>query len=106
MEIFGLIAFVLVLSSLGLHSKLKKLSSRIMKLEKVNIKREGIKMSEILKGLVGEQCTVKESSGYSNVGTVLAVDDEWIKINVVKKNIESVVVKRIENIVEVTIINK
>jgi len=106
MEFFGLIAFVLVLGSLGLHGKLKKLSSRLLKLEKVNIKSEGIKMSEILKGLVGEHCSLMESSGTSNVGTVLAVDDEWIKINVVKKNIESVVVKRIENIVQVSIISK
>lgn len=106
MEIFGLIAFVLVLSSLGLHGKFKKLSSRLLKLEKSIIKREGIIMSEILKGLVGEQCLLKELSGHSNVGTVLAVDDESIKLSIVYKNIESTSVKRIENIVEVTIINK
>ena len=106
MEIFGLIAFVLVLGVLGLHGKFKKLSSRLLKLEKSIIKREGIKMSEILKGLVGEHCSLKENSGTTNVGTVLAVDDEWIKLSTVQKNIESIIIKRIEHIDEVTIISK
>jgi hypothetical protein len=106
MEIFGLIAFVLVLSSLGLHSKLKKLNNRLLKLEKANIKREGIKMSEILKSLVGEHCSLKESSGLNYVGTVLEVDDEWIKLSTVNKDTESIVVKRIEHILQVSLISK
>ena len=106
MKLLGLIVFILVVSSLGLYSKLDKLSSRLLKLEKSNIKREGIQMSEILKGLVGERCSLKESNGIVNEGTVLAVDDEWIKVRIVNKNTESVVVKRIDTILQVSIIGK
>lgn len=106
MKLLGLIVFILVVISLGLYSKLDKLSRRLLKLEKSNIKREGIQMSEILKGLVGERCLLKESSGLVNEGTVLAVDDEWIKLRIVNKNTESVVVKRIDNILQVSIIGK
>jgi hypothetical protein len=106
MTFLGLIVFVLVLSSLQLHSKFKKVSSRLLKLEKINIKREGIKMSEILKGLIGERSSLKESSGTINEGTVLAVDDEWIKLSIVNKNTESIVVKRIDHIDQVSIISK
>lgn len=106
MEILGMLAFVLVLGSLGLPGKLKKLNNRLLKLEKSTIKREGIDMSEILKGLVGEHCSVKETNGTIKVGTVLAVDDEWIKLSIVQKNTESIVIKRIDQIEEVTIVSK
>jgi dUTPase len=106
MTFLGLIVFVLVLSSLQFHSKFKKLNSRLLKLEKINIKKEGIKMSEILKGLVGERCSLRESSGVVFEGTVLAVDDEWIKLSIVNKNAESIVIKRIDHIYQVSVIGK
>lgn len=106
MKLLGLTVFILVVISLGLYSKLDKVSSRILKLEKSNLKREGIQMSEILKGLVGERCVLKESNGLVSKGTVLAVDDEWIKLRLVKKDTESVVVKRIDTIVQVSIMEE
>lgn len=108
MEYFGVIAFLLVLSHSVLPDKLKKLKKRVQKLERINGKKGVNRMSEVIKGLVGERCKIKEVSGVvSYEGTVLAVDEEWIKLNIVdKKGNESVVVKRIENIQEISIVSK
>lgn len=108
MEYFGIIAFILVLSHAGLPDKLKKLKKRVHKLERINGKKGVNRMSEIIKGLVGERCKLKDLNGVTSYEcTVLAADEEWIKLNIVdKKGNESIVVKRIEDIKEVSIVNK
>lgn len=108
MEYFGVIAFILVLSHSVLPGNLEKLKKRVQKLEIINRKIGVNKMSEIIKDLVGKRCKIKEVSGVvSYEGTVLAVDEEWIKLNIVdKKENELVVVKRIEYIQEISIVNK
>lgn len=108
MEYFGIIAFILVLSHAGLPDSLKKLKKRVHKLERINGKKGVNRMSEIIKGLVGERCKLTEISGVpSYEGTVLAADEEWIKLNIVdKKGNQLVVVKRIEDIKEISIVNK
>jgi hypothetical protein len=107
MEYLGVLAFILVIVNIGLPNKMNKLCSRMLRLEKTKRKTEGRTMSEILKGLVGERCSLKESDGLVNyVGTVLAVDDEWIKLSIVDKNNGSVVIKRIEDINQISIISK
>ena len=108
MEYVGIIAFVLVLSHVGLPDKLKKLKKRIHKLEKVNGKKGVNRMSEIIKGLVGERCKLTEISGvHSYEGTILAADEEWIKLDIIdKKGNQLAIVKRIEDIKEISIVNK
>lgn len=107
MEYLGVFAFILVLAYYELPSKVHKLSKRVLNLEKGKVQKEVGGMSEIIKGLVGERCSLKSSSGVMNyVGTVLAVDDEWIKLSIVDKKNESIVVKRIEDIKEISVIGK
>jgi len=105
MEYLGVFAFIMVLSYMGLPDKVKKLNKRVKILERKNIKKEVNRMSEIISSLVGERCKLKDLSGIASYeGTILAVDEEWVKINVVKNKNESIVVMRIEDIKEIKMI--
>lgn len=103
MEYFGLLALMLLMSYSNLPKKLDALRDRIQKLEKG--KGEPQKMSDIIKSLVGQQCVLKDYSGITGyTGTVLEVDEEWIKLAVVEKNQKSIAIKRIENIKEISVV--
>lgn len=106
MEIFGVLALILVLASSQLPRKLNRLNKRVLKLEK--IKTEVSMMSEVLKGLIGERCYFIMDGGLTKiVGTVLIVDEDWMKLNIVgKNNTESIVVKRIEDIKQISVLSK
>ncbi|SHH81552.1 hypothetical protein [Clostridium grantii] len=80
MEIFGLMAFALVISDMGLKDKVKKLKKDV---RKINSKKEEVKMSEILKELEGKRCrlTVSEIFAGQIECDVITVDDEWMKIS-------------------------
>lgn len=104
MEYFGLLAFVLVMSHMGLPDKVEELNKKVKLLGRHNKKSGGeLTMSEMLKELVGKDCTIVVDSGMREIEcTVLSVDDEWMKISSVdKKGNKDISIKRIDNIDEI-----
>ena len=77
----------------------KKISNKINKIEQSRLRKGELIMSEIIKDLVGEQCVIQGNYFVDFTGTVLDVDEEWIKVLCVdKKKTETIIIKRIEDI--------
>ena len=85
MEWIGWISLIIILCWSSYPGKVNKLEKRVKKLERSL--REENNMSEIIKALVDKKCKVRSEGGLGFLGsteticTVLAVDDEWIKIS-------------------------
>ena len=106
MEVFGLIAFVLVLSY---SSNINMLEKKI-KLLKRNYKGVN-EMSKLISDLKGQRCIIryelnplsgkKESIEYD----IIDLDDEWVKVSFMdKKGIKKTKLIRIENITDVELL--
>lgn len=109
MEYLGFIAFILIMSYYSYPAKVKKVESKIKKLER-NLKGEK-SMSKILSELINKKCELVSEQGLSLVSkmeiecVILDVDDEWIKINFLdKKGVSKTQVLRVEAIERVSLI--
>ncbi len=101
MEFWIFIGLALFISS---NSEIK---NRLAKLERKRKDKGGINMSKIIENLIGMKCKITEGTGVMNYECfVLEVDEEWVKLKVVnKKNEESIVIKRIDVIRDITILD-
>lgn len=102
MEFFGLIAFMLAILNIDLPEKVKKLSQRVKRLEKIERKQGEKSMSKMIQSLIGTKCTITFDEGIQMepyLYDILEVDEEWVKISRVEKNGQTVIrVVRIDNI--------
>lgn len=103
MEWAGWLALVLLLCYSAYPGKVKKLQSRVKKLERKQ--NGGENMSKIISGLVGKSCKLKTEDALALVGsaemncTVLDADDEWLKISYTdKKNLPKIKLLRIDTV--------
>lgn len=110
MEVFGLVAFVLVMSQIGYSSKIKKLENELKNLKR-KIKGEDA-LSKLLKDLIGTKCIINCEGTVVLTGKnemeceVLDVDDEWVKITYKdKKGVTKTSIIRIESIDNIELIN-
>ena len=96
MEYCGIIALVLLLCYSAYPGKVKRLESKVKRLEK---RQKGDNyMSQLIDDLVGEQCTIKSEA------ILNFADDEWMKICYTdKKNKQVTKLLRIEAIDEIEI---
>lgn len=106
MEIFQWIAFAyLLFSYLSDRKKVKQLQSKVNKLQK-GLKGEN-QMSVLLKELVGSKAQIRFDEDFSIAYeyTILAVDEEWVKISreLANGELETKLV-RVDNIVDVTVL--
>ena len=83
MEYCGIIALVLLLCYSAYPGKVKRLESKVKRLEK---RQKGDNyMSQLIDNLVGEQCTIKSEAILNFAGktelscTILDADDEWME---------------------------
>lgn len=100
-SMLGIAGFCIAVCMLGLPAKVRGLERKIRKMER----QGGNDMSELLKQLEGEKCTIRLASGAQVPGDclVLAVDEEWLKVRVTdRKGSETVKLIRTEDIAEVT----
>lgn len=109
MEYFGIVAFILMLAYSSYPEKVKRLESKVKKLER-NIKG-GKTMSKILSELINKKCILVSDEGLSIVSkreiecTILDIDDEWIKFTFTdKKGVEKMQILRVEDIQRVDFI--
>ena len=107
MECFGLIAFVLVMCYSSYPTKVKKLESKIKRLER-KLRGDGY-MSKILNELINKKCILVTNSNAGDDAfitvngrfecTILDVDDEWIKFTFTnKKGVVKTHIIRVESI--------
>jgi hypothetical protein len=99
MEFIGIMAFILLISNMGLPGKVKKLNADVKRMKRL-MKEEG-KMSQILKDLKGKNCTIETEETFNETihCEVLDIDDEWMKISYTdKKNEKKIKIIRIEDI--------
>lgn len=108
-SIFGLIAFGIVLYQNSVIKGLKK----DIRFLKSKVKTRGADtMSKVLNGLQGQQCKLiytndLDLSANNVVCTILESDDDFIKfLTINKKNEEITKVIRIDNVIEITPLNK
>lgn len=104
MEIFQWIVFAyLLFSYLSDRKKVKQLQSKVNKLQK-GLKGEN-QMSVLLKELVGSKAKIRFDEEFSIAYeyTILAVDEEWVKISreLANGEIETKLV-RVDNIVDLS----
>lgn len=104
MGVFGLIACIILLSYSSYPAKVKKLESKIKKLER-NLKGEKT-MSKLLAELINKKCVLVTAGGFTKTeGIVLDVDDEWIKFSSIdKKGGSTIQVIRIDSIEKVDVV--
>ncbi|WP_019771075.1 hypothetical protein [Streptococcus sobrinus] len=89
MEFFGVMAFTLAMMafvfsmfSLGLSTKVKRLNSRLKKLEKQKSYKGEYDMSKLIQNLVHTRCTIiLEDELASAVYEILDLDDDWVKLS-------------------------
>ena len=100
MEYLGVLAFIIMLCYMSYPDKVKKLESKVKKLEKERC-RESI-MSKLIEELVGRDCKISSEKGINFAGKtefechVMDCDEEWLKISLKdKKNQEIVKMKNI-----------
>ncbi|CDM67298.1 hypothetical protein CM240_0119 [Clostridium bornimense] len=109
MEYLGLIAFILIMSYSSYPAKIKKIESKIKKLER-NLRGEK-SMSKILSELINKKCILVSDIGLTLVSkkeiecTILDADDEWIKFTYTdKKGVSKTEILRVEAIERVSFI--
>lgn len=109
MYFFGLVAFVFVMVYSSYPLKIKKMNSKIKKLEKKY--RGEVIMSKILTELINKKCILVTDMGLEIVSKrefeciILDADDEWIKFTFTnKKGINQTQILRIDNIERVELI--
>lgn len=109
MEYLGIIAFVLIMSYSSYPAKVKKMESKVKKLER-NL-RGGKSMSKILSELINKKCELVSDVGLEIFSkreiecVILDVDDEWIKITFTdKKGVHKTQILRVEAIERVSFI--
>lgn len=109
MEYFGAFAFILVLAYSSYPGKVKKLETKIKRLER-KLKGEST-MSKLINNLVGKECKIKSDDAWALVGAdavkclVMDCDDEWMKIQYTdKKGNEILKIIRIETVDEVELL--
>lgn len=109
MEYFGLISFVLIICYSSYPEKIKKLESKIKKLERT-LKGEK-SMSKVLSDLINKKCILVTDEGLVLASkrelksTILDVDEEWIKFTFTdKKGILKTQILRVDSIERVDFI--
>lgn len=102
MEYIGVFALMIAMMNIDAGSKIKKLATRLKKLEK-NVKPKGENtMSRLIQSLINTKCTITfEETLVSYVFEILDVDTDWVKIrHEDKKGNVDVRIVRIEDIKE------
>lgn len=102
MEYIGVFALMIAMMNIDAGSKIKKLATRLKKLEK-NAKPKGENtMSRLIQSLINTKCTIIfEETLVSYVFEILDVDADWVKIrHEDKKGNVDVRIVRIEDIKE------
>lgn len=101
---FGLAAFLISISLMGVPAKVKKLELEVKK-QKMKEKGETT-MSKMLEELKGKECKITFENGIqSHTYKVIDLDDEWLKITSIdKKGNEKTEIVRIENVNEVEVL--
>lgn len=109
MEYFGLISFVLIICYSSYPEKIKKLESKIKKLERT-LKGEK-SMSKVLSDLINKKCILVTDAGLVLASkrelesTILDVDEEWIKFTFTdRKGILKTQILRVDSIERVDFI--
>ena len=77
--VFGIAAFLISVSQLSLPRKVKNLERKMKRYMSEN--KESNNMSKLLEELIGKKCALN-TDFVGSVGVVLAVDDEWVKLEV------------------------
>ena len=107
MEWIGFIALVLILCYSSYPGKVKKLERKVKLLER-KLRGEN-EMSNLIKALVNKECVIMLEEEFSQIikGTVLDVDDEWVKIIIKDKkgNIKTKLI-RIDGIKNIEILSE
>ncbi|MGQ7380938.1 hypothetical protein ACTGVN_10005 [Streptococcus suis] len=105
MELFlWILVGFLFFNSLSDRKKVKQLQARVKKLQKTT-KGEN-QMSVLLKELVGSKAKIRFDEEFSIAYeyTILAVDEEWVKISCELANVElETKLVRVDNIVDLSI---
>ncbi|MGT2754205.1 hypothetical protein [Streptococcus ovis] len=104
MEYIGVFALMIAMMNIDAGSKIKKLATRLKKLEK-NTKPKGENtMSRLIQSLINAKCTVlfdEEIQMGPYAYDILDADEDWVKIRREdKKGNEEVRIVRIEDIKE------
>lgn len=82
--IFGLFAFIVAMTLIGLPSRVNKLEHKVKKID--SRYRGETSMSKMFEELVGRECKITFCSGINSVKyTVLEIDEDWIKISSTNK---------------------
>ena len=109
MGYLGFIALIILFIYSDYPAKIKKMESKIKKLEKI-LKGEN-SMSKILSELINKKCELISEEGLALVSkreiecTILDVDDDWIKINFNdKKGVNKTQIIRVDRIERVSLI--
>ncbi len=104
MEYFGVFAFIMVCAFSAYPAKTRRLENKVKVLER-KLKGEN-QMSMLINDLVGRHCVITGADVFESKleCTVLAADDEWVKIQYTDKK-SGLVTKliRIEKIDEVDV---
>lgn len=104
--IFGLVAFVLMMTYSGYPGRVRRLESAVKKLKRIQ-KGEN-EMSKLINSLVGQKCKLTLSDEFSStmICRVEEADDDWLRVLCTdKKGRTTVKLVRIENIKGVELLN-
>ena len=84
LSILGVAAFCMVVGLMSLPRQVKTLNKKVKRLSKLI---EGDKnMSKLLEELVGKKCAIYiTGGGLGLAGVIIAVDEDWVKIEVENK---------------------
>ena len=105
MEVFGLIALLILFYYSSYPNKVRKLDRDIKRIKKSTM--EESEMSKIIVDLIGKTCNITTTSGILIVENtvILDADNDWVKIEKTnKKNVKSIKIIRIDDISKIDLV--
>ena len=96
MEWIGWVILIIIICYWPYRGKAKKLVSELKKL--IRNHKEETEISKILTELIGKDCMIETDCTVDFQCTVMDIDDEWIKIMYMDKDVQKIMVLRIESI--------
>lgn len=107
MEVFGLIALLILFYYSSYPNKVRKLDRDIKRIKKSTM--EESEMSKIIVDLIGKTCKITTTLGIQIVENtvILEADEDWVKIEKTnKKNVKSIKIIRIEDISKIDLVEQ
>ena len=107
MEVFGLIALLILFCYSSYPNKVRKLDRDIKRIKKSTM--EESEMSKIIVDLIGKTCKITTTLGIQIVENtvILEADEDWVKIEKTnKKNVKSIKIIRIEDISKIDLVEQ